>query len=85
MVASLGANEIQAEIIQLLFGEALTRKTKLQNGHTRCGIGDDEWRSRPLRQKGAIESARPPLSAQWRWQYSRCGWKYTFTTATPIE
>jgi hypothetical protein len=32
----LGADEIQSEVIQLLFGEALAGETKLQNGHTRC-------------------------------------------------
>ncbi len=40
----LGADEIQAVVVQLLFGEALTGKTKLQNGHARRGVGDDQGR-----------------------------------------
>ena len=37
----LSADEIQAVVVELLFGKALTRKTKLQNRHTRCRVSDD--------------------------------------------
>ena len=37
----LGADEIQAVVVELLFGKALTGETKLQNGHTRCRVSDD--------------------------------------------
>ena len=46
----LSADEIQAVVIELLFGEALAGETELQNGHTRCRIGDDQGRGRPCRQ-----------------------------------
>ena len=46
----LGADEIQAVVIQLLFGEALAGETKLQNGHTRCGVGNDQRRGCSLGQ-----------------------------------
>ena len=37
----LGADEIQTVVVELLFGKALARETKLQNGHTRCRVSDD--------------------------------------------
>ena len=46
----LGADEIQAVVIELLFGEALAGETELQNGHTRCGVGDDQGRGCPCGQ-----------------------------------
>ena len=46
----LGADEIQAVVVELLFGKALTRETKLQNRHTRCRVSDDQGRGGPWRQ-----------------------------------
>ena len=46
----LRADEIQPEVIQLLFGEALAREAKLENGHAGGGVGNDQRRGSARRQ-----------------------------------
>ncbi len=46
----LSANEVEAEVIELLFCEALPGETELDDGHARCGVLDDQRRRCSLRQ-----------------------------------
>ena len=47
----LSSNEVESQIVQLLFGNGLATDSNLQNRHARSGILNDERRRRPWRQK----------------------------------
>ena len=54
----LGADEVEAEVVQLLFGEALPGEAELKDGHAGGGVLDDERRRWFPAAAGATESAR---------------------------